>query len=637
MISFIVVLCSISSYSQENPISQQQFDSLAASPEMFRDDPFEFWHHPEKYGPDPEVLKAALTANRKLTGWHIYYSRIAHLKYFSKDRDSALFYAQKAIASYNELKKENDSFWEQEMLVYYIKGKRETAKREYDKSLVSMQMAIQLAKEHNLKRWEGPNHYAMARSHYNFGNDSIALKYFLIVAEDSIHLSNPRAFIATHAILGSIYKELEENELAKKHVLSAIEVSEKSDYKANLFPLYSAMGSIYREENNKDSLHIYYTKANDRFENFDRHSPDKIVGWDYAYLLNKSYLNLEKGALVEAEKDIEMVIEYYVSKEKVHRVDKDNVIYASQLLGQIYEKQGNVTKYSQLLEITSNYLEKFREQKLKEDLENLEVQYQTREKDQSIAQLEKNKEQQEAIISQQRVINFGLAGLILLFTGIGVLLWRQRKLKNLYEKETLEQQLLRAQMNPHFTFNTLSVIQNMIEKDPKRAKAYLTKFSRVLVSVFESSTSNYVPLEKELKSLKEYIDLQRIRFPESFDYQVELNDIDAETLFVPGMMLQPIIENSIAHGFEGIDYPGKISLILKKDESSISCSIEDNGRGLTDTEFSKDRPSSTQLISNFLNKVTKKAFTVLDKKDTFKDETGVIVEFSIPYKLSLND
>ena len=114
----------------------------------------------------------------------------------------------------------------------------------------------------------------------------------------------------------------------------------------------------------------------------------------------------------------------------------------------------------------------------------------------------------------------------------------------------MQQRLLRSQMNPHFTFNTLYAIQNQIKKDPEGAKDYMLKFSRLLRLILENSMQNYVQLEKEIDSLKKYMDLQLLRFPSKFNYQITLKDIEEDDLiFIPPMLMQPFVENSIEHGF----------------------------------------------------------------------------------------
>lgn len=104
----------------------------------------------------------------------------------------------------------------------------------------------------------------------------------------------------------------------------------------------------------------------------------------------------------------------------------------------------------------------------------------------------------------------------------------------------MEQRLLRAQMNPHFTFNTLAVIQNMITSQPEKAKTYLVKFSRLLVSIFESSTQSYLSVQEELNSLKQYLELQKLRNPNQFSYEIRTPGLDTDTLQIRECCYSPL-------------------------------------------------------------------------------------------------
>lgn len=224
--------------------------------------------------------------------------------------------------------------------------------------------------------------------------------------------------------------------------------------------------------------------------------------------------------------------------------------------------------------------------------------------------------------------------LALLLTVIGILYYRQRKLK--YETSSLQmqQRLLRSQMNPHFTFNTLSAIQDHFKQDKVGASSYLVKFSRLLRLILENSTRNYVPLESELEAIEKFMDLQLIRFPNLFTYDIERVNLERDDLvFIPPMLLQPFIENSIAHGFSGINRKGEISIKLELKEEFISCIIEDNGKGISNSGEIRKNTTSTRLISDFLRKATGKSILITNKRD----EQGVVVSFLIPFKTTEND
>lgn len=231
---------------------------------------------------------------------------------------------------------------------------------------------------------------------------------------------------------------------------------------------------------------------------------------------------------------------------------------------------------------------------------------------------------------------------LLVFLGLlmilGYLFYRHRRHK--FEKQELQmqQRLLRSQMNPHFMFNTLSVIQNQINVNQEHAAKYLLKFSRLLRLILENSLNNYVQIENELESLRKYIDLQLLRFPKKFTYTIVFENLEEdELLFIPPMLIQPFVENSIEHGFVGLKKKGQINITLTLIDKWIECTIEDNGRGIDYSNNSYKNSVSTKLISQFIHKTTQNRISILDKKTMNKDTSGVLIKFYIPYKFSKND
>lgn len=227
-----------------------------------------------------------------------------------------------------------------------------------------------------------------------------------------------------------------------------------------------------------------------------------------------------------------------------------------------------------------------------------------------------------------------LSSLLLL---IGLYLYFKRKMNFERSSLQLQQRLLRSQMNPHFTFNTLYAIQNLIKKDPEKSTDYLLKFSRLLRLILDNSTNNYVQVENELESLTKYMELQLLRFPEKFKYTIVLHQMkEDDLLFIPPMLLQPFVENSIEHGFSNIDYLGEITITLSLQAKYILCAIEDNGLGIT-KKNKKNDTNSMVLISDFIEKATKSKIEVYNKKGLPGNQKGLLIKFLIPFKLSNND
>jgi LytS/YehU family sensor histidine kinase len=152
-------------------------------------------------------------------------------------------------------------------------------------------------------------------------------------------------------------------------------------------------------------------------------------------------------------------------------------------------------------------------------------------------------------------------------------------------------------------------------------------------------------LNKELELLKYYLDLQQMRFPDKFDYTINTDEIiETETLYIPPMLLQPIVENAIEHGFAMLEHKGLLEIIFNQTEELLLIEIRDNGVGLkqssknnNDTDFSniKTESVSTKLIVDHLKYYKlklRKDFSVTFENISEKDKyaTGTIVKLTLP-------
>ncbi|GAA4455024.1 sensor histidine kinase [Nibrella saemangeumensis] len=145
----------------------------------------------------------------------------------------------------------------------------------------------------------------------------------------------------------------------------------------------------------------------------------------------------------------------------------------------------------------------------------------------------------------------------------------------------LEMQALRAQMNPHFIFNSLNSINYYIIKNERQtASGYLLRFSRLIRLILKNSNSPTVTVQNELDALKLYLDLERLRFDKKFDYTIRCADeVDVLTTEIPPLMLQPYVENAIWHGLMPKEGPGHILVDIRREQSKLVFTIEDNGVG----------------------------------------------------------
>ena len=175
---------------------------------------------------------------------------------------------------------------------------------------------------------------------------------------------------------------------------------------------------------------------------------------------------------------------------------------------------------------------------------------------------------------------FGLAGYLLYKSRVLAL---KRKDKIAKEILALQQSALQAQMNPHFIFNCLNSIQSLINQDDKeRANLYMAKFAKLARECLIASTSQTVPLSQDVSLLTNYLDLEKLRYKDSFSYDLEMDqEIETDLCEVAPMLVQPFVENAIIHGFKSLgDETGHIAISYKmKDHNSIEVTICDNGVG----------------------------------------------------------
>lgn len=200
-----------------------------------------------------------------------------------------------------------------------------------------------------------------------------------------------------------------------------------------------------------------------------------------------------------------------------------------------------------------------------------------------------------------RIINFSIAlpiykewWFVFLIFLLGVLIiWYRfnQRLKTqevALEKERLQKELvstkletLRSQMNPHFTFNALNSIQNLILKnDKKEAYNYLTKFSNLIRDNLHLSTKSFVVFEKELSLINRYLELEKLRFKDNFLYDIIVSE-DVEDIKIPTMIIQPYVENAIKHGLlHKKDGVRKLEIEFYLEERVLVSKITDNGIGM---------------------------------------------------------
>lgn len=201
----------------------------------------------------------------------------------------------------------------------------------------------------------------------------------------------------------------------------------------------------------------------------------------------------------------------------------------------------------------------------------------------------------------------------------------------------LEFQVVRSQINPHFLSNSLAVIQDFVLRDKKHESTlYLAKFNSLLRKTLEFSDQLYISLRQELDTIELYLELERLRFNNQFNYSIQLdNSIDTQYLKVPSLICQPFVENAIWHGLLPLHSQRipELQIIIKLKEDVLTIEIHDNGVGRSPKTDGKRHSKGIQLVKDKLEVIQKMqpafnySIEILDNRDNnIPTGTSVLIQ-----------
>ncbi|UIR57288.1 histidine kinase [Sphingobacterium sp. SRCM116780] len=284
-----------------------------------------------------------------------------------------------------------------------------------------------------------------------------------------------------------------------------------------------------------------------------------------------------------------------------------------------------------------------------EKLQEINAKYQTEKKDQAIDLLKTTNAFNHKILVQQRWMFVILLGFLL---SVVIFLYyrnKQKLLKSTHEKIIaenkqllLEQKTRQNQLNPHFIYNAISNLQGLISSEQKtKANQYLILLSRQIRDILELNREEYISLEQEIKSLKNYMLLQQMRYQDVFDFHMDTHDLDLENVMIPPMLIQPFVENAIEYGFKNLSYMGNLQIDFYEKENHLYVSICDNGLGLqSKKEGSQHKKSLSQVITKerldllYPNPDQKAGIEIIPNYK--EDESGYRIVIYIPLNLYFN-
>lgn len=546
-------------------------------------------------------------------------------------------------------------------------GLSKTLVSNYDSSLIDFKKALTLSDSFTLSEIQANIYMGIGGVYYYQNVTDSALHYFIKAAEQFETLGLQKRLAAAYSNLGMIMNANGQDEQALYYFRNALKYARKHSLLNLELPLLVNLALYFDNLNQYDSALDYALSCYQISK-----QNDLKYGMGRALLvLPRVYAKLElfESSLTSAQEGIKL-FELMGDDSKVRSMTYqealalkglkhyDQALERCELLLQnledtdplkehvyslAYKINVELKNYKKALQYHEDFFRSYENasiERQKEQLTELETQYDTEKKSREIDSLNNESKLQEVRLAQKNILI--IVGLSFFAIVILVLLLfnRQHNLKKQNEMLSLEQRFLRFQMNPHFIFNALGAIQKFVlTNNPIEGASFIAKFSSLIRQVLEHSRLEYIALDKEIVSLKNYLDLQKLRFENKFDYSIEVgSDIDQEEVHIPPMFAQPFIENALEHGVSTLSKKGEIRVRFSKSGNNIELIISDNGKGLetlaspSENHISLATTITNERMNKFKGLGNQAKLTIENIQNKEGNISGVQVSLLLPTK-----
>lgn len=505
-------------------------------------------------------------------------------------------------------------------------------------------------------------------------NYAKALQYYLKSVKIYEKLDDQVRCAKLYNNIGVIYKSQKSEFKALEYFIKAEKIQSKLKDESISITLTN-IANCYLNQNNLEKANFYYNEAKkvlDKYPNpralgewynnvgllkkFERNIPRAIGNWQNAIItfqsiddkfgLADTYLYL--GQLYFEQQSLDNALENTNQSLQIAKQIEvvEQQMLCEKLISEIYDKKGKATQallhfqnYSALKDKLIN------EENIRKSVESsMNYEFEKKEMLQKEAQEKKEFLIQEEAKSFKLKMLFGiLIGLLAL--GIIFLIYNRNQLKKTLtlqkELAEYEQKALHLQMNPHFVFNCLGSISSFIvQNGTDSAIKYLAKFSKLMRLTLEYSKESLIPIDKEIESLQNYLELEQLRFNNTFDFTITKSDEIEDDVALPPLLLQPFVENAIIHGVIPIKENGQIKVDFQINDESLICTITDNGVGFETSKKSKENSVSVhksmaidiikKRLEMIASSTNKEAVISIEEKDFSDNITGTKVVLKLP-------
>lgn len=416
----------------------------------------------------------------------------------------------------------------------------------------------------------------IANGYLKQNNSAKAYEYYTKAKSALDQHPNPRALGEWYNNVGLYFKAVKQPEKAIEHWNNAIQTFESIEDKFGVGDTYLLLGQLYFEQNKAQQAIVFAEKALASAKALkvleQQVIAEKLLSDIYAQLNNSAQALLHFKAYSTAKDSL-------TNEENIRRTVEEEMAFDFEKREAIHQKE--IEKRDLLL-------------------------------------------QEESKRNVMQLIFAAVFGLLLF--GIAFLIYNRIQLKkNLTLQKELaeyEQKALHLQMNPHFVFNCLGSISSFIvQNGTDSAIKYLSKFSKLMRLTLEYSKESLIPIDKEIESLQNYLELEQLRFNNKFTFSIFKNEAIEDDMAIPPLLLQPFVENAIIHGVIPKKEIGSIAVRFALQNDSLLCTVEDNGIGFNESKAQKQH--SVVAHKSMALDITRKRLEMIES--TTKQKT----EFSI--------
>jgi len=536
-------------------------------------------------------------------------------------------------------------------------------KKEYASSIKLLQ--LNLKKQKNLSpdmlgktyRSLGDSYRQQRRMDSAFPNYILALKYFQ-------EAENTRGISLTYLSIGMAYGLVDNKEMASKFFNQSLAYSDNSEVKKmhekhlvdndtiigwdyhKFIDLSTDIAQLATDQKDYRLVAITYGQISEAYTILEDY--DNALDYIERTLRIKEQINSDSrldemlvnaARLYQKKQNPKRAITYY---KKALEVAGDSIkldIYKG--LRDAYYKTGNSKEALSVMDAYVTLKDTLEYEKVKTSIAEITTKYQTELQDEQIEKLNVENELQTTRIGRQRVTLFGIvigSGLLLSLSFLG---YKNYKWKQELTNTQLNFRLLQTQMNPHFMFNALNVINTNLQLNPsEKSSKYLTAYSSLMRNVLKSSTREFITIAEDIQLISKFLELQQLMHHHEFTFEIFVSEmLEKQYVQIPPMLTQPIIENAVLHGVRGIKN-GHISISYQlNNDDMLIVEIKDNGYGIK----SKQQYSGNELHDSISTQITDERIETYKKlynytillKTTSIENKGTVVTFVFPLKTKI--